>query len=557
MPDNTPLATSRRFPSFPSSDVRHEREPQIRHSPRSLSYSDSLLEQELPKASMQSTVFDHADAPSSPLGQMQQNQNRSLRPLLPVSSMQNSEQSHVPNPSGSSITCPEPPRRGSLAPASCLSLATHRSQYWPSPHLHAQQREALHAPSHVPNMLPSPSFSNSLPGNMFGALPYALPYDRRFSLPLPPTGLFSVPTKPRSGSSLRKKPLPAVPEISQPYLQVYDGGQGVGDPTQITAPSDVCESTAYADATLGQQSSTLSYQTKLPNAEATPQCQGAAGISSCEPTAYGTSSSSTKQSESTQSQRCLDAEPNDTVTVDKIAEEDPDAPSQEPDMGTRDSLRPAMPQRRTTSSTGSFGVQGPKATTVWLDDPEEMLREDRKTRQSKTPLKRKRKEPTAKLSSSPAKPQPLGGAHLGAPQNTASAVIKVAETGPPAQVDGSPESELVALSPQKPDLHSLEHDGASTAKDLPEMSSLPKSLPVSSTQKRKSTSGSLVRQPRSPDRLKTVSNPLLNQDCVIAFAESKDKECKRGVLRQVRGERQGVFMEEYVLLATRFFVAGN
>jgi hypothetical protein len=392
---------------------------------------------------------------------------------------------------------------------------------------------------------------------MFGALPYPPPYDRRYSLPLPPTGLFSVPTKPRSGSSLRKKPLPAVPEIPQQDLHVYDGGQGVGDPIQTTALSNAFESTAYTDATLGQRPSALSYQTKLPKADVSLQCQEAAEISSCEPTAYGTSSSSTKQSESTQSQRCLDAEPKDTVTVDKIAKEDPDAPSREPDMGTPDSLRPAMPRRRTTSSTGGFGVQGPKATTVWLDNPEEMLREDRKTRQSKTPLKRKRKEPTAKLSSSPAKPQPLDGAHLCAPQNTASVVTKVAETGPPAQVDGSPESELVALSPQKPDLHSLEHDGASTAKNLPEALSLSKSVPVSSTQKLKSTTGSLARQPRSPDRLKTVSNPPLNQDCVIAFAESKDKECKRGVLRQVRGERQGVFMEEYVLLATRFFVAGN
>lgn len=55
----------------------------------------------------------------------------------------------------------------------------------------------------------------------------------------------------------------------------------------------------------------------------------------------------------------------------------------------------------------------------------------------------------------------------------------------------------------------------------------------------------------------TASNPPLNKDCVIAFAESEDKESERGVLRQVRSERHGVFAEEYVVLATRFFVAGN
>jgi hypothetical protein len=67
----------------------------------------------------------------------------------------------------------------------------------------------------------------------------------------------------------------------------------------------------------------------------------------------------------------------------------------------------------------------------------------------------------------------------------------------------------------------------------------------------------MAKQPRSPDRLKTVSNPLLNQNCVIAFAESEDKDSEQGVLRQVRSERQGVFAEQYVVFATRFFVAGN
>lgn len=55
----------------------------------------------------------------------------------------------------------------------------------------------------------------------------------------------------------------------------------------------------------------------------------------------------------------------------------------------------------------------------------------------------------------------------------------------------------------------------------------------------------------------TVDNPALNDDCVIAFAESKDKDAERGVLRQVKGEKQGVFKEEYVVLAVRFFIPGD
>jgi hypothetical protein len=81
--------------------------------------------------------------------------------------------------------------------------------------------------------------------------------------------------------------------------------------------------------------------------------------------------------------------------------------------------------------------------------------------------------------------------------------------------------------------------------------------PSPNTKKRKSQARFLPKQPRSPDRLKTVSNPPLNRDCVIAFAESEDKDSDRGVLRQVRGERQGIFAEEYVVLATRFFIPGN
>ena len=62
------------------------------------------------------------------------------------------------------------------------------------------------------------------------------------------------------------------------------------------------------------------------------------------------------------------------------------------------------------------------------------------------------------------------------------------------------------------------------------------------------------KEPRSPDRLKTNDNPPLNRDCVIAYAESKDKKNKQGILRQVKSERFGVFTESDVVFAARFFV---
>jgi hypothetical protein len=85
----------------------------------------------------------------------------------------------------------------------------------------------------------------------------------------------------------------------------------------------------------------------------------------------------------------------------------------------------------------------------------------------------------------------------------------------------------------------------------------PQSSPSPDSKKRKDTHRSSNKPPRSPDGLKTVYNPPLDEDCVVAFAGSKDKDEERGILRQVKGERQGVFKEEYVVLAVRFFIAGG
>jgi hypothetical protein len=110
------------------------------------------------------------------------------------------------------------------------------------------------------------------------------------------------------------------------------------------------------------------------------------------------------------------------------------------------------------------------------------------------------------------------------------------------QLDGSPDRSSLSTSPLKIQTPSPTKSQSSN---------------LTETRKRKTPHRSPTRQPRSPGRLKTVDNPHLNDDCVIAFAESKDKNEEKGVLRQVKGERQGVFKEEYVVLAVRFFIAGD
>ena len=66
-----------------------------------------------------------------------------------------------------------------------------------------------------------------------------------------------------------------------------------------------------------------------------------------------------------------------------------------------------------------------------------------------------------------------------------------------------------------------------------------------------------IRPKRSADRLETINNPPLNNDCVIAFAESAKKKGKGGVWRQVKSERVGHFVEDSVVLAVRFLIAGD
>lgn len=86
----------------------------------------------------------------------------------------------------------------------------------------------------------------------------------------------------------------------------------------------------------------------------------------------------------------------------------------------------------------------------------------------------------------------------------------------------------------------------------------PTSSPPLNPKKRKTPSthsGTLTRKPRDPNR---TINPPLNKNCVIAYAEGDTAHHPtEGPLRQIRGERQGVFHEDYVVFAARIFVPGN
>ena len=68
----------------------------------------------------------------------------------------------------------------------------------------------------------------------------------------------------------------------------------------------------------------------------------------------------------------------------------------------------------------------------------------------------------------------------------------------------------------------------------------------------------VIRKWRNNNRILAVSDPPLSRNCVITYAESETTDVSdTGPLRQVRGERQGIFHEEYVVFAARLFVPGT
>ncbi|KAJ4407713.1 hypothetical protein N0V91_003683 [Didymella pomorum] len=228
--------------------------------------------------------------------------------------------------------------------------------------------------------------------------------------------------------------------------------------------------------------------------------------------------------------------------------------------GSASPSQPSVSQRRTFSRNPLPSIQGPKAANYLFDDPEEVLREAAGMRRSRSPTKPAITPIVLRITpivdeiltpdqNAQGSSSPLSSVPSSPLSEKPAEVMDTADAAPVRipQLDGSPERALPATSPRKLLTQELHYPGPMT----PQTSMSP------NAKKRKASQLSPIRPPRSPDRLKTADNPPLNEDCVIALAESADKQEERGVLRQIKGERQGIFKEEYVVLAVRFFVAGD
>jgi hypothetical protein len=583
------------FYSLASSNITLAGTPQMRPSPYSFRSSDPVLGLETPKSPMNIATRDGAGLLSSPLRQAINTNSPFPEPLF--SQRQHGEntiqfdqrRTSTPAPT----EWPDPPMIDPHMPSFMPAVPLLRPPY---PVL--QPLQASQSPVHVPDML---SFSSTFGHTMFGGPTYPPPYIRQPSMPLPPTGLFSVPTKPRSSLSPSRKPQSFAIKKSQRYLLVRrliiigknreilvdhkwptarridtnnDDIQFVLTPKN--SPSDSLENPSGsvmlpAASMIGQncRKSTVQSNTKYPPFDAKEQrseleLQDGGG---------------TPNVESLGAVLLRDVQAEVALDVPGTTTEVLGSSQQRARRDTRINDKAVIPQRRTVSGTNILGVQGPKATPFWLEDPEEILREVAKQRRYRSPIKSSHKPSTAirhtasgqaapkldfyatgsssPLSSVPTTPEPEAGPTLGDPCIPIIVPSNIEATESIPQFDGSPERKLIGTSPPKFTPSPTKLGSASTPQLAPKPQSTLQSSSSPNLRKRKAQGRSLPKQSRSPDRLMAVGNPPLNQNCVIAFAESENQDSERSILRQVKGERQGVFAEDYVVYAARFFIAGN
>lgn len=597
---------------FPNSSIRHAHTPQMHPSPYSFRLPDPTSEGGSSSSVMGIPSYNNAAFQSSPLARMPDYTAKvPAFPPRPTIASEVSEHAQA-------TTFVEPPfsssRRGSASsiPASHSFEAAHWKQQ--NPNHDVQLVMGSHATGRAPNTYPMSKFFNPH-GHSFVANSLFPPlHDRRLSLPLPPTGMFTVPVKPKASKSpnrkVRNKRLGTEDESLVLKRLLVTGKNGVpvvdhqwstpqripvkgdeltnGEPIHDPPPSSLISSSASMKSQVAptaerRASRSAAHAKSFTALLSVSSVKNTRVITSDDPKSACVSGAG-KNSDgiSTLSSPGLmvqEAERNTISDADNSKKDDRIA---EPTRATpRAAARPIKPQRCVSSNTSILGVQGPKAATFWLEDPEEMLREAARLRRSRSPLKHKMKN------SSTAKSEPTKGA-AGICQTAASSPLSTVPTTPKSdgelvveqarpvdalllcklepvipQLDGSTERKPPASASKTTCTPSPARKlNSTTTPRLASMApSTPKPSPSPNTKKRKaaalSTGRYLAKQPRSPDRLKTVGNPPLNQNCVIAFAESEDKESEMGVLRQIRGERQGVFAEEYIVLATRFFVASN
>jgi hypothetical protein len=573
--------------------------PQMLPSPYTLHLSDPALEGTAPSDLMRQIPFSNAVHTSSPLERFHASFHGPA--FDPSFSLYTPTSGRGRAPFGSSpytvsYQMPKQARRG--------SFDTHfpRTNYLPSgtgPPFPGPQSFA--AP--IPNMLPRAPIPFGHHGSrppLVSFPPYS--YDRRLSGPLPPASLYTVPTKPKRGVSPQKDSGSRRSSVAQASILVsrliISGLNGTIlvdrrwthakridlasswthiDESRSVSPvrrKEIAGSANDAEMPMGLRRSrrhTVNMDTpprtspRQPNDLALSELiemRGHSGVES--PTSASNGNEITPGLG-----MIVPTKSEEVIAQTEKTEHTVTAPTT---VALR-AIKP-MPQRRNASGSSILGVHGPKANPYLFDDPEEILRKSSaRKRRTTSPVKQastpavarqlaesqpaiygiyshsSKAENSSPLSSLHTTPEPDEPDMTRTPLTPAAQNYTPSLTGPMAQLDGSPDRKSASKIFRTPSPTKL------SSATTPRLHAQTNTTPMSSaSKKRKAQNRHLVKEPRSPNRLQTVSNPPLNEDCVIAYAESLDKRDEQGVLRQVKGERAGVFAEEYVVFAARFFV---
>ncbi|KAF2853507.1 hypothetical protein T440DRAFT_307902 [Plenodomus tracheiphilus IPT5] len=416
-------------------------------------------------------------------------------------------------------------------------------------------------PPHTPH--PTPYYPSAFPVNL-SFLPYNTPAR---AAPAPPTALFSVPAKPKINVGLDKtkcikRPVKSRKTFFVTRLVLYGRNGPVLDhrwtnPQRLSlGPGDMTVG-GHTDDYVGKPHKqfndhprgTVRTTVVLPSEQDTSQ-PGPVGLSS---NLHSSTNGAINE-----------------VEVEGVAE-------QNTVKTCEDSEPKSNPFRHAVSGSGILGIQGPKATTFWLDDPEEILRRASTQRRSKSPIKRKGSfvKPTrpkafsaqssvptntassSPLSSAPTTPEPVVDL---VPHTPVQPILQRSRRSEPCmpQADGPSENAAAHLPiPSTTATAPSDNLYPTMPQQSVRLKLTPAALQSLNTRKRKAPTQSVTKTWRNHDRIIDVSDPPLNKNCVIAYADSETAEAKLGPLRQVKSERQGVFREEYVVFAARFFVPRN
>ncbi|KAJ4366302.1 hypothetical protein N0V83_007938 [Neocucurbitaria cava] len=456
-----------------------------------------------------------------------------------------------------------------------------------------------------------PSYVGSHNLETAGYRSFAPPYDRRTSLPLPPKGLFTVPTKPRRTQPLAKDVELINPNNDQPHILVdrliitgkggitvvdhrWASTQRVATKTALSTeepPPPVTRVKQVDISSVSTENAELPTRTRLPRKCTTKMdlLQEKSSTKIPDP-GFVLDSRKRRRPTTDEQQSKPDWSPSvfipiDTSRLGKLSPSEQQSSSGRVTEAHSQSLEATsptatdlVPKRRTSSNSRALEVRTSKAPGSWPGSSKEMLPPAAFLPGPKSPTERnsfaavvpRSNKNTAvgssifasgtvasssPLSSAPTTPEPEVAPMLYTAPSKAVTRPPYITISPTVQIDNSPER-AISSAPLR-DLQPSSAFNLASMKVSPlqtQVSSLPGSSPSTNAKKRKSL---LPKQLRRSDRLKTVNNPPLNEDCVIAYAETRDKDNEQGVLRQIKGERQGVFQEEYVVFATRFFIAGD